>query len=417
MLFDFGKVAFGNLLLRPKPGSHAQVIVRFGESLRDGRVDRSPPGSVRYAEVSASLDGSPQTIAPPADARNTKPPAVLTSPELRVLFPFRWVEVTGWTCKLQRGTVLRRAAFDSSWHDGAASFHSSDPMLDRIWSLSLYSIKATTYAGVFVDGDRERLSYEADGYLNQLGYYAGNPSSQMERETFERLILPSHVAYGVGVPDGLHGARRLDADRGQAMACKTLCMAQDEAAARSRRGRWAGSPARPTQVGHNDIVDWPIGERDGYIFTSVNTVVNAFYLRALDQMHELAKVLGNDNDAEEFSRRRQEGVASFQKTLFDQHAGLYRDGAGTDHDSVHANLFPLAFGLIPEEKRLPVARWLAEQGMRCSVYAAQYLLEGLFESGEAKAALDLMTASGDRSWRHMVDSGATITWEAWGPAL
>jgi hypothetical protein len=51
--------------------------------------------------------------------------------------------------------------------------------------------------------------------------------------------------------------------------------------------------------------------------------------------------------------------------------------------------------------------------MAGSVYAAQYLLEGLFENGEDAAALALMTAPGDRSWRHMVDSGATITWEAW----
>eukprot|EP01035_Chromulina_nebulosa_P060727 gene60727-biopygen44012 len=51
--------------------------------------------------------------------------------------------------------------------------------------------------------------------------------------------------------------------------------------------------------------------------------------------------------------------------------------------------------------------------MACSVYAAQYLLEGLFEHGGATAALELMIAPGDRSWRHMVNSGTTITWEAW----
>jgi len=51
--------------------------------------------------------------------------------------------------------------------------------------------------------------------------------------------------------------------------------------------------------------------------------------------------------------------------------------------------------------------------MAVSVYAAQYLLEGLFENGEDTAALDLIDAAGDRSWRHMVESGTTITWEAW----
>jgi len=51
--------------------------------------------------------------------------------------------------------------------------------------------------------------------------------------------------------------------------------------------------------------------------------------------------------------------------------------------------------------------------MACSVYAAQYLLEGLFEHGAGAEALALITAPSDRSWRHMVESGTTITWEAW----
>ena len=51
--------------------------------------------------------------------------------------------------------------------------------------------------------------------------------------------------------------------------------------------------------------------------------------------------------------------------------------------------------------------------MACSVYAAQYLLEGLFENDQAARAFALITAPNDRSWKHMVESGTTITWEAW----
>jgi len=36
------------------------------------------------------------------------------------------------------------------------------------------------------------------------------------------------------------------------------------------------------------IVDWPNVERDGFVFTSVNTVVNAFYCRNLQQMADIA---------------------------------------------------------------------------------------------------------------------------------
>src|SRR5581483_1242582 len=186
-LLDFGRVAFGNLLLQARHGESGELTIRFGEAMSDGRIDRNPPGSVRYSEVTVTLNGGSKVVAPPADARNTKPPAVLTPPDWGTLTPFRWVEVAGWPGKLSLGEVRRRAAFDSTWHDDAASFHSSDAMLDKIWDLCHYSIKATTFAGVFVDGDRERLSYEADAYLSQLSYYAGDPNPQMPRDTFERL--------------------------------------------------------------------------------------------------------------------------------------------------------------------------------------------------------------------------------------
>jgi alpha-L-rhamnosidase len=40
-------------------------------------------------------------------------------------------------------------------------------------------------------------------------------------------------------------------------------------------------------------------------------------------------------------------------------------------------------------------------------------MEGLFANGADRRALELITAPTDRSWRHMVESGTTITWEAW----
>jgi hypothetical protein len=169
----------------------------------------------------------------------------------------------------------------------------------------------------------------------------------------------------------------------------------------------------PEQIKHGDIVDWPPQERDHYVFTSVNTVVNAFHLRALQEMSELAQALGKRDEAAKFQERERSAQAAFQEKLFDSARGLYRDGVGTDHASAHANLFPLAFGLVPSESRPRLAQWLAGRGMAGSVYAAQYLLEGLFENGEDAAALALISASGDRSWRHMVESGTTITWESW----
>jgi alpha-L-rhamnosidase len=414
-LVDFGRVAFGNLslTLRSERGTPSDAVtVRFGEALKDGRVDTHPPGSVRYAEVKAALNsGATVVVAPPVDARNTKAPAVLSPASLGVLTPFRWVEVEGPT-DLRTNQVRRRAAFDSTWDDAAATFHSSDPTLDKVWDLCHYSIKATTFAGVFVDGDRERLAYEADAYLTQLSYYAGDADPRIARATFDRLMKfptwPSewapHMVF-MAYADWMEtGDTAWLAAHYEGIKTKLL---------NDRIGPDGLVVSTPDQIRDGDIVDWPRHERDGYVFTRVNTVVNAFHLRALEQMSQLAEALGRKKEAAKYLEQERTAQAAFQQKLFDPGRGLYRDGIGTDHASLHANLFPLAFGLVPSDARPKVAQWLAGRGMAGSVYAAQYLLEGLFENGEDTAALALITAPGDRSWRHMVDSGATITWEAW----
>lgn len=412
LLVDFGRVAFGNLRLIPPAEAKGALVVHFGEALAGGRIDRSPPGTVRYAHAAATLAGEPIIVAPPADRRNTTPPAVLTPAEWGVVLPFRWVEIEGWPGELHPAQIRRRAAFASSWDDAAAAFRSSDETLNRIWELCRYSIKATTFAGVFVDGDRERIAYEADAYLNQLGYYAGDPDPQMPRDTFDRLMqFPTwptewapHMVFMAEADWMQTGDRAWLAPRYESLKSKLLL---------DRAGPDGLLVSNEAQIRHDDIVDWPAAERDGFVFRPVNTVVNAFHLRALACMAELAAAVGRNDEARDYAARESRVRTVFNERLFDSTRGLYRDGAGTDHASLHANLFPLAFGLVPPAERPRVTRWLAERGMVCSVYAAQYLLEGLFESDAADAALLLIAAPGDRSWRHMLEAGTTITWEAW----
>jgi hypothetical protein len=412
-LVDFGRVAFGNLRLTPPANTTNEITIHFGEALTNGLINCHPPGTVRYALTKILLSGTNQIIgAPAANKRNTTPPAVLTPAEWGVLLPFRWVEIEDWPGKLGDDQVQRRAAFDSSWDDGAATFHSSNEMLNRIWDLCRYSIKATTFAGVFVDGDRERISYEADAYLDQLSYYACNPDPQMARDTFDRLMKFStwptewaaHMVFIAHADWMQTGDTNWLAPRYEALKSKLLL---------DRAGSDGLVLSNEKQIRHDDIVDWPLGERDGYVFTPINTVVNAFHLRSLALMAELARALNKEKDVEEFNRREQTTRAVFQQTLFDPVRGLYRDGIGTEHTSLHANLFPLAFGLVPDGQQARVTDWLSRRGMVCSVYGAQYLLEGLFENNADIAALNLITAPTDRSWQHMVESGTTITWEAW----
>lgn len=419
LLVDFGRVAFGNLRITPPAGAAGRVTVHFGEASADGRVNRKPPGSVRYHRVEATLEaGKPLVIAPPADKRNTNtsgkshPPAILTPATWGVVTPFRWVEIEGWTGPDSPAGFIRQAGYAATWQDDAADFRSSDPLLDRIWDLCRHSIKATTFAGVYVDGDRERIPYEADAYLNQLSHYATDPDKQMARDTFDHLMKHGtwptewapHLVF-MAHADWLHtGDAAWLGPRFDSLKSKLLS---------ERAGPDGLITSADKHIKREDIVDWPPGERDGYVFTPLNTVVNAFHLRALRLMEEMATGLGRTAEAAGFREREARVRTVFQQRFFDPAKGLYRDGAATEHTSLHANLFPLAFGLVPDADRQKIAAWLVGRGMRCSVYPAQYLMDALFENERGEDALRLMMAPGDRSWRHMVESGTTLTWEAW----
>jgi len=418
ILVDFGRVAFGNLRFTPGKNVTGEVKVHFGEARSNGRINRKPPGTVRYAFTNAVLSGKPLVVAPAPDARNTErfsqhhPPAILTPAEWGVVLPFRWVEIEGWPGKLTARQITRQSAYASTWDNKAAAFHSSDEMLNQIWELCRYSIKATTFAGVYVDGDRERIPYEADAYLNQISHYYTDRDVQMARETFDHLMKHGtwptewspHMVFMAYADWMQTGDQKWLEKRYDALKAKLLL---------DRVGPDGLVHSAEKHIKKEDIVDWPPTERDGYVFTELNTVVNAFHLRALKLMADMGKAIGREADDAKFAAHAARTHPLFQEKFFDVQRGLYRDGATTDHVSLHASLFPLAFSLVPEANRTKVASWLAERGMKCSVYAAQYLLEGLFENGQGGAALELMLAPGNRSWRHMVESGTTITWEAW----
>jgi len=421
VLVDFGRVAFGNVRLKPPAKASGALTVHFGEASAGGRINRKPPGTVRYNKTTVLVDVTDvYVVAPPADKRNTDttstrhPPAILTPKDWGVVLPFRWVEIEGWKGEFRPEFITRQSIFAKGWDDDAAAFECSDPMLNRIWELCRYSIKATTFAGVYVDGDRERIPYEADAYLNQLSHYYTDHGSdvQVARDTIDHLMKygtwptewAPHMVFMVHADWMRTGDTQWMAGRYEALKSKTLA---------DRKAADGLIASNAQQVKKTDIVDWPRGERDGYVFTDRNTVVNAFYLRATAQMGEMARVLGKADEADAFESSVRVGLKKFQEAFFDAEAGLYRDGAKTEHRSLHANLFPLAFGLVPEARREHVADWLAGRGMACSVYAAQYLMEALFENGADEEAIRIMTAKNDRSWRHMVESGTTISWEAW----
>ncbi|MEI7901220.1 MAG: alpha-L-rhamnosidase C-terminal domain-containing protein [bacterium] len=417
---DFGKAAFGWVeLLPPSTMEHGgPFLLHLGEKAAGSRVDAQPGGTVRYAKVRGTLTRSRIYRVPlQADVRNTSGAAAALPQDFGVVMPFRYVEVEECPFPVTADTI-RQIAVHYPFDTAAARFVSSDATLDRIYAFCKYSIKATTFAGVYVDGDRERIPYEADAYINQLGHYCTDREYTLARYSHEYLM--EHPTWPTEWKQ--HSVMMAWTDWMYTGNTQSLVRCYDalksrktlEFCAREKDGLlMTGGPDAPMAGGLRDITDWPVCERDGFDFKPVNAVVNAFYCLNLRQMAEMAGALEKTADAKGYREKAERATQAYNALFFNTERGCYVDGEGSAHASLHANMLPLAFGLVPESERGRVAAFVKSRGMACSVYGAQYLLEALFAAGLEDEALDLMTRDELRSWMNMMRSGSTITLEAW----
>ena len=425
---DFGKAAFGTVRFQASaPAAGAAVTVHLGEVVEGGRINRAPGGSRRYLAVQQALEPGTHgyEVAIPKDARNTSGQAIRMPEPIGEVLPFRYCELEGYPGTLTAADI-QQVRVHYPFDDAAATFASSNQVLDDVWELCKYSIEATSFAGVYVDGDRERIPYEGDAYINQIGHYCLDTEYAMARRTLAHLLehptwpveWHQHIPLMVWEEYLYTGATDLLAARYEAIVAKLLLplaredglLVVDESTLSAPLLQSIGMGSQPIRT----LVDWPAGERDGHRITPVDSVVNAFHHRDLVLMAKLAQALGKREDASRFQAAAAMLHASYQRVFFDPARGIYRDGEGQQHASLHANCFPLAFGLVPAEHQATVVEFIESRGMACSVYAAQHLLDGLYQAGAEDLALRLLTSTAERSWAHMIhDVGSTITLEAW----
>jgi hypothetical protein len=409
---NFGRDAFGWLELEIDSPDERKIDVRLGEKLSGAEaIDPKPGGTIR--SVATTLPVTPgkrwYRVETPADKRNTSGDAIRVPAEFGVVLPFRYAELRNAPGEINTGNV-RRQMMSYPFDDDASSFVSSDEHLNAVYDLCKYSIKATTAFGVYVDGDRERIPYEADAYINQLAHYGVDAEYALARHTHEYLL--AHPTWPTEWKQ--HSVLMAHADwmhTGDTQSIRRNWRVLKGEKTLTKFARPADGLLDTHEL--RDVVDWPAGERDGFVMSPVNTVVNAFHYRTLVLMSEMAAAINEAADAKPFGEQAARVREAFNAKLFDDKRGVYVDGEGVEHASLHANLFALAFGLVPDERKPRVIEFIESRGMACSVYPAQFLLEALFENGRADAAMGLMTSDSDRSWRNMLKVGSTITLEAW----
>jgi len=435
---DFGKDAFGQLKIQlMSTHENDTVVIRIGEMLdKEGAIEQHPGGSIRYGEYRISLLSGIHTyqLQIHKDVKNTAAVAIKMPEYIGEVTPFRYCEISGYHGILDKNNITR-IAVNYPFNDFASSFESSDSLLNQIWNLCKYSVKATSFAGIYVDGDRERTPYEADAYINQLCHYAVDREYSIARLTQEYLIRHANwptewILQSVLIAwnDYLYtGDIRFVQQYYDDLKAKTLMSLEDTIGlitVKKSTPHILDMIYMTNKKGLQDIVDWPHtgstglgkndgGETDGFVFTKYNAVSNAFYYKALMIMQTIASDLGKKEDAEMFAIKANNLKKLYNKLFWDSERGVYCDGVSTRHSSLHSNVFALALGLVEGKKQDSVLSFIKSRGMACSVYGSQFLLDAVFDGGDDAYGLSLLTSKTERSWYHMLDLGSTMTLEAW----
>lgn len=394
-LIDFGRDAFARLELELTSDCEKTVEACIGEVLtNNGRLNRNPGGYRCFKSFHLQLKQGHHIYRleiPPHQAPHNLPKLHPPKEAGGEIAPFRYVEVTGCDGEIN----ARQIAYFANFNDNASDFKCSNERLNRIWEFCKYSIKATTAFGMYIDGDRERLPYEGDSYINQLGHFCCDNDYSVARKTIDYLLehptWPTEWAL-IMIPIVydyyLYSGDKESFEKWKPMLNEKLCFDR------------IGDEGLLVDNG-KDIVDWPQGERDGYELGKINLVPNCYLYHALTLLGEAKKA-----DALKTNIRRK-----FFKN------GLFTDSSESEHNSLHGNMFAVCFGITEESEYPLITDFIRSKGMACSVYGAQFLLEACYKCGLADYALSLMTSDGLRSWQNMLKCGATITMEAWDDSL
>lgn len=443
---DFGKADFATLklTLQSDVSEEMPLGIKLGEQLLGtNSVHPDPSGSINYKEITTIIrPGQREYIIELPRHESNYPNSQKLAEHMAEVTPFRYAELIGWPEDLQTENVKQWVLY-YPFNDQAALFRSSDEKLNQVWELCKHSLKTTPFLGIYSDGTRERMPYEGDAYIQQLGHYSVDREYAIGRYTHEFLIYnPSWPTEWIlhSVPmawnDYMYTGNRESLERYYPELKEKILMdlAREDGLLNTDYSNMTDDLMDRIHFTGNrqfieDIVDWPHGpapesiqsyrstmpggEVDNFDFQPVNTVVNAFYYRNLVLMAKIAKIVGNTDESRDFQEKAELVKSSFHEALFDSSKGIYVDGEGSEHSSLHANMFALVYGLVPDEHVKKVTEFIKSKGLAASPYGAQYLLEALYDNGEAEYARQLMVNESDRGWMNMIRMGSTITTEAW----
>jgi alpha-L-rhamnosidase len=400
-LYDLGRNMAGWPEVTVRRAAGETVRLTPGEKKAGGRVTQAEIGGPVYFEYTAATDGA-ETWHP------------------RFMYHgFRYVEVSGLDEPLPLSDV--RAKVLRADNERAGDIEFSDETLNRVHDMVLAAVESNMYSVLTDCPHREKL-----GWLEEYHLLYDTVAANFDVAAYYRKL--SQDIRDAQLPNGMvpdiapeytvfSGGFRDDANWGGAVimvpfkhyrAYGDADLLRDGFGAMERYMDYLASRADDHVLSHG-LGDWGAFDASTPLAIPATTA----YFRYAKAMAEIARVVGEEDKADQYSDLAADIRAAFNERFLDTEAGSYGSG------SQASNALPLAAGMVPEEHREAVVGALradiAERGDHLSTgeIGLRALFDVLGEAGDAETVLAMAENPTAPSYAAMLASGATTLPEFW----
>jgi alpha-L-rhamnosidase len=322
-----------------------------------------------------------------------------------------------------------------------SSFDSSDAMLNRVWDLMKHSLILGAQEEFVDTPTREKGGFLGDGWSQG----AAAMSTLGERAMNLRVLLEFLDSQDQYWPDGrlnavypnVDGARDIPdytqsylvwvwdyyTQSGNTEFLKTNYSRLKKVAdyVDAYKSKTTGLIHKLAGGGGSyscGIIDWPAQMRYGYdMSVESRTVIDVYAYIDFEIISKIAEVLGNAADRDTYQAKAQDLKNAINSRLLNS-SGVYIDGLNANlsqssHVSQHANMFPMAMGIVPTANLDAVIAAIKDRHMSVGMVTVRWLPEALGRADQGPHLIDLYTNTEWDGWARTIALGGTATWESW----
>jgi hypothetical protein len=325
--------------------------------------------------------------------------------------------------------AYRETGFSTRFEGG---FQCDDPVLNRLWGKSRRTLYVTM-RDTFMDCPcRERAQWPGDLViqLGQVPYCLGREADLLVKKGLRETLRwqrEDGIIYGP-VPEGnwrmelpaqmlavisQYGIWTYYMNTGDFQTLKELYPFakryldiwefEKSGLVKYRPDKKGAAPQRVDGVhtGTWDWIDW--GER-----IDAEPALNAWFVLAAQSVRQMAERLGLDQDALEIGRKQGRVLSAIRRTFWNEAKGGYCSAEFEYAPDDRVQALMILCGAATPDQYLTL-KHIFETVEQAGPYMEKYVIEALFTTGDAGAALKRMK----HRYRGLVENGNSTLWERW----